>query len=376
MKRKITATLISLLTVSAVMAGCGSSSSTDSSSSEAASVSEEAASSSESAEAEETADDSDSAASSSAVEADLTEDADYDDEVNIMVIIKTSSSEVGKYLTAGATSYAEAHSNVSVDVFGATSETAYDEQLNAIETCISSGKYDALCLAPLQSDAAANMLANADIPVISFDTVISDDVVETHVGVGNKEAAKAGAIAAVAAAEEAGWDEIKCIEIAGVQGDPTNEARMEGYMEGIEEAGGDFLEDEIQYADAVADKAVNCMESIMSKYPEGISIICCNNDDMAIGAAKAAAENEAYKDTIFLGFDGMSSAAEVIVDGTVNNYLSVACEWTEMTYKAVDCAVRAIHGEELPDSVATSYEIMDSSNAQERLDYMNSLLDD
>ncbi len=371
MKKRIAATLISLLTVSAVFAGCGSSSTASSSagSEETASTSASAASSENE---EETAD---SAAVSTVSSADLSEDAEYDGEYNIMVIIKTSSSEVGQYLTAGAESYAEAHSNVHVDVFGATSETAYDEQLNAIETAISSGKYDALCLAPLQSDAAANMLANCDIPVISFDTVISDDVVATHVGVGNTEAAKAGAIAAVEAAKEAGWEEINCIEIAGVQGDPTNEARMEGYIEGITEAGGTFLEDEIQYADAVADKAVNCMESIMSKYPEGIAIICCNNDDMAIGAAKAASENEAYADTIFLGFDGMSSAAEVIVDGTVNNYLSVACEWTEMTYRAVDCAVRAINGEELPDTVETSFEIMDSSNAQERLDYMNSLLD-
>ncbi|MDO4616671.1 MAG: sugar ABC transporter substrate-binding protein [Lachnospiraceae bacterium] len=366
MKKKIAATLISLLTITSVFAGCGSSA--DSSSSEAAST--ETASVSEAEGSEESA-----AESTSVTSDELGEDAEYDEEVNIMVIIKTSSSEVGQYLTKGATSYEEAHPNVHVDVFGATSETAYDEQLNSIETTINSGKYDALCLAPLQSDAAATMLANCDIPVISFDTVISDDVVETHVGVGNTEAAKAGAIAAVEAAKEAGWDEINCIEIAGVQGDPTNEARMEGYKEGINEAGGTFLEDEIQYADAVADRAVNCMESIMSKYPEGVAIICCNNDDMAIGAAKAAAQNEAYADTIFLGFDGMSSAAEVIVNGTVNNYLSVACEWTEMTYKAVDCAIRAIKGEELPGTVNTSFEIMDSSNAQERLDYMNSLLD-
>ncbi|MDO4616125.1 MAG: sugar ABC transporter substrate-binding protein [Lachnospiraceae bacterium] len=363
MKKRMAAAILSLMTASALLAGCG-----DSTSSSGSSSVSDASSASSEAEAEETA----SASIEDAVE--ITEDADFDGEVSIMVILKTQSSEVGKYLEVGAENYEVAHSNVHVDVVGATAETAYDEQLNMIETAITSGKYDALVLDPLQAEAAATMLADSPIPVVSFDTSIAGDVAVSHVGVGNEEAAKAGAIAAVAAAKEAGWEEINCIEIAGVQGDPTNEARMEGYIAGITEAGGTFLQDEIQYADAVADKAVNCMESIMSKFPDGVAIICANNDDMAIGAAKAAAENEAYANTIFLGFDGMSSAAQVIVDGTVNNYLSVACDWTDMTYRAVDCAVRAINGEELPAFVSTTYGVMDESNAQERLELMQSYL--
>ncbi len=363
MKKQTLAAVLSIMTASALLAGCGSSTASAGSTGEAS-----AASSSSAAEiAEETAQDQ-------AEPVEITEDTEYDGELNIMVILKTQSSEVGKYLEVGAENYELAHSNVHVDVVGATSETSYDEQLNSIETAITSGKYDALVLDPLQSEAAGTMLANSPIPVVSFDTSIAGDIAASHVGVGNTEAAKVGAIAAVEAAKNAGWEEINCIEIAGVQGDPTNEARMEGYIAGITEAGGTFLEDEIQYADAVADKAVNCMESIMSKFPEGVAIICANNDDMAIGAARAAAENEAYANTIFLGFDGMSSAAKVIVEGSVNNYLSVACDWTDMTYRAVDCAVRAVKGEELPAFVSTTYGVMDETNAQERLELMESYL--
>ncbi len=369
MKKRMMAAVLSFMTTAAMLAACGSSASEVESTSAAASEASETVS-------EASGEDAESAAASEATEAvEITEDTDYDEEVYIMVILKTLSSEVGKYLEVGAENYEKAHPNVHVDVYGAPSETSYDEQLNAIETAITSGKYDALVLDPLQSEAAGNMLADCDIPVVSFDTSIEGDVAVTHVGVGNEEAARVGAIAAVEAASEAGWEEINCIEIAGVQGDPTNEARMEGYMAGITEAGGTFLEDEIQYADAVADKAVNCMESIMSKYPDGVAIICANNDDMAIGAARAASGNEAYANTIFLGFDGMSSAAEVIVNGTVDHYLSVACDWTDMTYRSVDCAVRAINGEELPDFVATEYGVMDESNAQERLELMQSYLD-
>ena len=95
------------------------------------------------------------------------------------------------------------------------------------------------------------------------------------------------------AAKAAGWTDIKCIEIAGVQGDQTNTARMNGYKAGVEEAGGTFLSDEVQYADATADRATTAMEAIMQTHPEGIAIICANNDDMAMAAARAAQGHDA-----------------------------------------------------------------------------------
>ena len=76
------------------------------------------------------------------------------------------------------------------------------------------------------------------------------------------------------------------------------------FREGIDGAGGTFLADEVQYADAVADKATVCMEGIMQSHPEGLAIIACHNDDCAIAAARAAANNPAYAKTIFIGFDG------------------------------------------------------------------------
>ena len=78
---------------------------------------------------------------------------------------------------------------------------------------------------------------------------------------------------------------IKAIAISGVQGDGTAMARLSGYEKGVTEAGGEFLKGEIQYADAVADKAANCMEAVKHQnHPEGIAIIVCNNDDMAMAA--------------------------------------------------------------------------------------------
>ena len=300
--------------------------------------------------------------------------ADGEEKLNIGVILKTQSSEFGQYLQAGCEAYGKDHPNINLEITGPSSETSYDEQLNMIQTSLDSGKYDALCVIPLQSDTAANLIKDTEIPIVAFDTSIESDKIATFVGVGNEEAAKGGAIAAVEAAKKAGWKTIECIEIAGVQGDQTNTARMKGYKAGIEEAGGDFLEDEVRYANAVADQAVVAMEGIMSTHPEGVAIICANNDDMAMAAAKAAKNNPDYKNTIFLGFDGVQAPCEGLVSGEYKNYLSVASKPYDMGYQAVESAVAAIHGEELPKFIDTGYELLTPENAEARLDTLKGYL--
>ena len=194
----------------------------------------------------------------------------------------------------------------------------------------------------------------------------------SFVGTGNEMAAQMGGEAAVEAAKAAGWTEIKAIMIAGVQGDSTAEARKNGYKAGIESAGGEFLENEIQYANAVADQAVTCMEAILQNHPEGIAIIVSSNDDMAIAAARTAAGDPAYANTIFCGFDGIQSACEAILAG--DETMSVAQEAYDMGYKAVEAAVKAVNGETLDAFIDSGCSIVDSSNAQERMDTLSSYL--
>ena len=72
--------------------------------------------------------------------------------LNINVILKTTASEYWGYVMAGAQAYAKDHPEVKVDVQGASSETAYDEQLNIIETNMAANKYNGFVIAPLQAD--------------------------------------------------------------------------------------------------------------------------------------------------------------------------------------------------------------------------------
>ena len=285
----------------------------------------------------------------------------------ISMVLKTNSSEFWKIIQAGAEAYAEEHPDLvsELSIKGPPSETSYQEQINMIQTDLSDDTFDGYLIAPLQSDSVASLIADIARPVMAFDTDIDSDKCLAFIGTGNKNAAKEGALAAVAAAKEAGWEEIKCIEIAGVQGDATNTARMEGYEEGITEAGGEFLTDEVQYADATATKAVDAMNGIMGRYPDGIAIICSNNDDMAIAAARTAQANPAYANTIFLGFDGQQSACEAILEGNLT--MSAAQNNYDIGYKAVENMVKYLQGEEYGD-VDTGTEIVTKDNAQDRID--------
>ena len=373
MKKKVIATLLTAAMVM-TMTACGGSSSTStkdaaSSASAASAASSEAASSS--------SEKADSAVASTSVKASSGEtSSSATGSHKIDVILKTLSSEYWQYVKAGCDAYAKDHPDISVDVKGPSSETAYDEMTNMVQTDLANTDYDAIVIAPLQSDSVANQIADAKVPVLAVDTKINSDKIASFIGTGNEAAAKSGGQAAVEAAKALGWEEINCIEIAGVQGDETNTARMKGYKEGVEAAGGTFLDDETQYADATADKAVTAMEGIMSKYPDGVAIICANNDDMAMAAAKTAAGNEAYKNTVFLGFDGGAAVCESIAggDATFSNYMSVAQNAYDMGYKAVETAVKVVNGETVEDFVDSGSEIVTKENAQDRLDKLNSYI--
>ena len=235
----------------------------------------------------------------------------------IRMTLKTNAAEFWNIIQAGAEAYEKEHpEEVKLSIYGPPGETYYEEQLNSIQTDLVAD-YDGYLIAPLQSEAVATAIESTDKPVVAYDTNIDSDKCLAFVGTGNKEAAKEGAKAAVEAAKANGWDEIKCIEIAGVQGDSTNTARMDGYREGITEAGGEFLDNETQYANATADLAVTAMEGIMSKFPDGVAIICSNNDDMALGAIDALKASELPKDEwpIIVGIDGTDVGLGAIKNG-------------------------------------------------------------
>lgn len=296
------------------------------------------------------------------------------EEISVSVIFKTLASEHWQLMKAGVEAYTADHPNVTADIKGPSAETMYDEQVNMITTDLATASFDGYLIAPLQSESAAQLIQQTDKPVIALDTNMKTDQLASFVGTGNEAAAKQGAEIAVAQAKEIGWEEIKCIEIAGVQGDETNTARMNGFRAGVEENGGDFLDDEIQYANATADLAVTAMEGIMSKYPDGVAIICANNDDMALAAAKTAASNPAYDNTVFLGFDGSSAVCQAIADGEYKHLVTIAQNPYQMGYMGMEAMVKSLQGEKLDEFIDSGVTVITKENAADRVEEIKGYL--
>lgn len=282
---------------------------------------------------------------------------------SIDVIMKTTDSEYWSQVKAGAKA-AGKDLGVNVDVKGTPSEDLTAEQANLLKADIESKAYDAYVVAPC-SPQISDVIEGYRYPFIAMDTNIEAEEVVSFVGTDNETAAKAGGVAAVEAAKAAGWDNIEAICIAGVPGDKASEARKAGFTAGVKEAGASCLDKEY-YTNGHGETAIDAINAVMKDYSEGVAIVFCNNDEMAMAAALQAKENKAYENTIFVGFDGIASGCISIKDGILN--LSVSQEAYEMGYTAVETAVKALNDEEVEATIYTSFQIIDASNADARLE--------
>lgn len=280
------------------------------------------------------------------------------DVYHVTVVVKLTDGHFKKVI-AGAKAYAEEHNNVEVEILSPTSATAYDEQQNMIETALGAGD-DAVIISPLQSSIAATLVQGTDKVVVALDTDFDAPEKSAFVGTGNKQAAKSGGAAAVKAAKDAGVEAPTAVILTGVQGDETHDARLEGYKEAVEEAGGRVLA--VQYCDATADKASVAMEAIIQKYPDGVDLILSTNDDMAMAAAKMVKDsgNTAYAKSILCGFDGNQSAIEAVKEGSIS--MDVAQLGYDMGYKAVEAAVKVLEGGTVASFIDSGSEVITSDN--------------
>lgn len=210
--------------------------------------------------------------------------------------------------------------------------------------------------------------ASSDKPVVALDTDFTSDKKACFVGTGNEDAALSGGKAVAEACKALGKDKPTAVIIAGVQGDETHEARLRGYRDAIEAAGGQVLE--VQYTDTMPDKAAAAMEAIIQKYPNGVDAVLSIADDMALAAAKVIKDsgNTNYADTVLCGFDGNQSAIEAVMDGSLT--IDIAQMGYDMGYKAVEAAVEVLDGGKVEGFIDSGSKVVDSSNIDDYISDM------
>jgi ribose transport system substrate-binding protein len=346
MKKKYLSILLAGAMTVTMLAGCGSSSSGSSTSSSAGTASASAG--------------SESTVSSSSTKA----AAGSGEKYHVGVVLKTTSSEYWKYVIAGIDQAQKDLGNVTVDVKGATSDTAFDEQQNMVETVVASDSVQALAVAPLQSSAINTIAQSSKIPIIAVDT--NFDAAKTFIGTAHEDAAYQGGKYVADKIGKGG----KVVILANIQGEATSEARVSGYKKALEEGGCEILA--TQYTDGVGDKAVTVTDGVLQTYPDVDAIVCCA-DDVALGASRAIKSAGRENDGIVVcGFDGISSGVKAVLDGSIS--CTVAQDPYNMGYQSVVTLVDILEGKDVDSFIDTGCSVITPDNAQEYLDKLNSLI--
>ena len=281
----------------------------------------------------------------------------------VAVGLKTLSSEYWNYVKAGCDA-AAADLGITVTVIGPGAESDISGQVSMIEEQLGQDIAAIVC-APNDGDAAAAALSQATVPVVFVDTDANLDSTTSFVGTSNEDAA---AIGGAYVAEKLGAD-AKVVIIYGQEGENTSNMRLAGYKRALEEAGIEVLAE--QSGQNTTDGAMATMEDLLNRFPGEINAVLCHNDDTAIGAMQAC-EQAGVEGVTIIGFDGIVSAVELVLEGKLEG--SIAQQPYMMGYTAVETALSAARGEEVEPVIYVDAQLITAENAQEYLDSLSEML--
>ncbi|MEV4580831.1 substrate-binding domain-containing protein [Nonomuraea jabiensis] len=232
------------------------------------------------------------------------------------------------------------------------------QQVNQVQN-FTSQNMKAIIINPVDSDAAAPAVKAADraaIPVIAADRGVNGAEVAQTVASDN---VAGGRLAAQELAKLLG-EKGSVAVLQGVPGTSASRDRGRGFAEGIAA----YPEIKVvarQPADFDRAKGLDVMTNLIQSHP-GLAGVFAENDEMALGAVKALG-GRAGGQVKVVGFDGTPDAIKAVRAGTLS--ATVAQQPRLLGQQAVDAAVKAAKGEDIPKAVAVPVKPATKENADQ-----------
>ncbi|MFD0903467.1 ABC transporter permease/substrate-binding protein [Actinomadura sediminis] len=245
---------------------------------------------------------------------------------------------------------------LGVDLTVSDAQNDASQQVDQVQNYVSQGM-EAIIVNPVDSDAAAPAVqaANrADIPVIAADRTVNGAGVAQLVASDN---VAGGKLAAEEMAELLGG-EGRIVILQGQPGTSASRERGQGFAEGIAAHPGIEVVAK-QPADFDRTKGLNVMTNLLQSHPD-VDGVFAENDEMALGAIKALGDR-AGGDVKVVAFDGTPAGIEAVRNGTMN--ATVAQQPRLLGKMAVESALKAADGEELPADAPVPVKIATRENA-------------
>ncbi|HEX6658093.1 MAG TPA: sugar ABC transporter substrate-binding protein, partial [Ilumatobacter sp.] len=149
----------------------------------------------------------------------------------------------------------------------------------------------------------------------------------------------------------------------GVRGVPALDARIQGVQDALEGTGVEVI---IGGAETKCDSAqgATVAEDLLTREPN-LTAIYSACDDPAIAAAKVAEDQG--KQVMVVGYDGLPTAAQSIIDGDMT--ATIAQFPGQMAALGVEAAVNAVRGNPVEAFIDTGTELVTADNADQFLTF-------
>ncbi|AEF94750.1 periplasmic binding protein/LacI transcriptional regulator [Desulfotomaculum nigrificans CO-1-SRB] len=183
------------------------------------------------------------------------------------------------------------------------------KQVSQVEDLIQQ-KVDVILLNPTDSDGLVTAVQDANkanIPVITLDRSVSGGTVVSHIASDNVAGGKMAADFIIKQLNGKG----KVVELEGIPGTSAARERGQGFHSVIDTQK-DIKVVAKQPANFDRSKGMSVMENILQSQPE-IQAVFAHNDEMALGALQAI--EAAKKQILIVGFDGGADAVKAVQDG-------------------------------------------------------------
>jgi ABC-type sugar transport system substrate-binding protein len=201
---------------------------------------------------------------------------------------------------------------VTSGVRGGTDAEYVEPQIRLVADLIARGQLDGLVIAPFDSDRLAPVVEKAvaaGIPTVALDTPINSDRVLTFVAFNNCAAGQLMGGWVVKQLNGRG----KALILDGPQNEQNATDRRKGFLAGLKTGNIDILN--TRSADWEIEPARQITAGWLAKYPD-VNVILAANDNMALGAARAAQAAQ-RPGLLITGFDATDAARAAIQTGAI-----------------------------------------------------------
>lgn len=281
--------------------------------------------------------------------------------LQVAVIPKGTTHEFWKSIHAGAIKASRELGDVEIIWKGPLKEDDREEQLQIVETFISS-KVDALVLAPLDDRSLARPVGEAkaqNIPTVVIDSDLQGDAQISFVATNNY---KGGVLAAERIGELLKGSG-KLIVLRYQEGSASTANREKGFLDTITSKFPNIrILSDNQYAGATTETSYRAAENLLNRFTD-VEAIFTPNESSTFGFLRALQDRGLAGKLIFVGFD----SSEKLVEALGNNEIMglVLQNPFNMGYIGVKTAVSYIHGEQVEKVIDTGVTIATPDNMNE-----------